>query len=81
MRYGVLPLHSADATYGVECEPEAGSVDNLHGDKPWLRKTRLPLQPANAGNRTCCDYTMTENDTFASVAGEYRLRLDVVIYV
>jgi hypothetical protein len=60
----------ADLTYGVECEPAAGSVDNLHADKPWLRETRLPLAPVNQGNQTCFDYTMTENDTFASVAGE-----------
>jgi hypothetical protein len=60
----------ADLTYGVECEPAAGSVDNLHGDKPGLRNTRLPLAPVNRGNQTCFDYTMTETDTFASVAGE-----------
>jgi hypothetical protein len=59
-----------DLTYGVECQPAAGSVDNLHTNEPWLGETRLPLQPVNAGNRTCFDYTMKPNDTFASVAGE-----------
>jgi hypothetical protein len=67
------PRCCADLTYGVECKPAPGSVDDLHGSEPWLNvinATRLPLRPVEMGNRTCFNYTMREIDTFASVAGE-----------
>lgn len=60
---------AADLTYGVVCEPAPGSVDNMHANSPWLKKTRLPLKPFEK-EEGCYSYTMTASDTFASVAGE-----------
>ncbi|KAF6247873.1 hypothetical protein COO60DRAFT_1148896 [Scenedesmus sp. NREL 46B-D3] len=68
-----------DLTYGVMCEPAIGSVDNLHGNKPWLRKTRLPLQPLGAGEPNCYRYTMTATDTFASVADHFDVDIRALV--
>ncbi|WIA41427.1 hypothetical protein OEZ86_005009 [Tetradesmus obliquus] len=70
IRMGVAGVGTPDLTYGVVCEPAPGSVDNMHANSPWLKKTRLPLKPFEK-EEGCYSYTMTASDTFASVADHF----------
>ncbi|KAF6255687.1 hypothetical protein COO60DRAFT_193116 [Scenedesmus sp. NREL 46B-D3] len=78
IRMGVAGVGTPDVTYGVVCEPAPGSVDNLHGNRPWLTNTRLPLRPI-VGDATCYLYEMSTNDTFASVAEHFDVDIRTLV--
>ncbi|WIA36815.1 hypothetical protein OEZ86_008070 [Tetradesmus obliquus] len=77
IRMGVAGVGTPEVTYGVECEPAPGSVDNMHVNKPWLRKSRLNLSRADTPN--CYNYKMGENDTLAYVADHFDVDIRTVV--
>ncbi|WIA41421.1 hypothetical protein OEZ86_005004 [Tetradesmus obliquus] len=84
IRMGVAGVGTPDFTYGVMCEPTDGSIYNLHNDKPWLRKARLPLQPIREqpigeSKPFCYTYTMKAHDTLAYMADHFGLEISQVV--
>jgi Leucine-rich repeat (LRR) protein len=71
---------SPEDTYGIVCEPQAGTDLDPHYVQPWARQKRKPVTLLNPNDRTnlsatCYGYTAQPGDNAASLADAFLVDL------
>lgn len=77
---GASSVGSPEDTYGIVCEPQAGTDLDPHYVQPWSRQQRKPVTLLSANDRTnlsatCYGYTAQPGDTAASLADAFLVDL------